>query len=57
MSDQPTASGPILLTAVLALAAAATRTVPLPLSIVLMVVLLLAYHLAAAHRTALMIKS
>ncbi|MCA1822403.1 MAG: low temperature requirement protein A, partial [Pseudonocardia sp.] len=61
MSDQPTASGPILLTAVLVLAAAAaTRIVTLPLSIVIMVVLvalLLAYHLAAAHRTALMIKS
>ena len=60
MSDQPTASGPILLTAVLVLAAAAaTRIVTLPLSIVIMVVLvvlLLAYHLAAAHRTALMIK-
>ena len=56
MSDQPTASGPILLTAVLVLAAAAaTRIVTLPLSIVVMVVLvalLLAYHLAAAHRTA-----
>jgi hypothetical protein len=49
-------SRPILLTAVLVLAAAAaTRIVTLPLSIVVMVVLetlLLAYHLAAAHRTA-----
>jgi hypothetical protein len=39
-------------------AAATTRIVTLPLSIVIMVVLvalLLAYHLAAAHRAALMI--
>ena len=63
MSDQPTAIGPILLTAVLVLAAAATtRIVTLPLSIMIMIMvvlvaLLLAYHLAAAHRTALMIKS
>jgi low temperature requirement protein LtrA len=61
MTDQPTAIGPILLTAVPVLAAAATtRIVTLPLSIVIMMVLvalLLAYHLAAAHRTALMIKS
>jgi low temperature requirement protein LtrA len=54
-SSEPVASGPILLTAVLVLAAAeGARILPLSLSIVILVVLvalLLAYHLAAAHQT------